>query len=111
MHLPHSLVIFASQQKFIISMSEIVNYGIHSSFEIIDPSGEKNTMAKLETSPISHVFFNQFTSEFLQGHCIVWWILAMGLADLLGIVDLHCRKVESTKWLKHKLRSTLGFFF
>ena len=27
----------------------------------------------------------------------------MGLADLLGIADLHCRKVESTKWLKHKL--------
>ena len=30
----------------------------------------------------------------------------MGLADLLGIADLHCRKVESTKWLKHKLRAT-----
>jgi hypothetical protein len=29
----------------------------------------------------------------------------MGLADLLGIADLHCRKVESTKWLKHKLRA------
>ena len=37
--------------------------------------------------------------------CTVWWILAMGLADLLGIADLHCRKVESTKWLKHKLKS------
>ena len=24
----------------------------------------------------------------------VWWMLAMGL----GIADLHCRKVESTKW-------------
>ena len=23
----------------------------------------------------------------------------MGLADLFGIADLHCRKVESTKWL------------
>ena len=23
----------------------------------------------------------------------------MGLADLLGISDLHCRKVESTKWV------------
>ena len=34
--------------------------------------------------------------------------LDMGLADLLGIADLHCRKVESTKWLKHKLRATLG---
>jgi hypothetical protein len=32
----------------------------------------------------------------------------MGLADLLGIADLHCRKVESTKWLKHKLRATIG---
>ena len=30
------------------------------------------------------------------------WILAMGLADLLGIADLHCRKVESTKWLTLK---------
>ena len=32
----------------------------------------------------------------------------MGLADLFGIADLHCRKVESTKWLKHKLRATIG---
>ena len=32
----------------------------------------------------------------------------MSLADLLGIADLHCRKVESTKWLKHKLRATIG---
>ena len=24
-------------------------------------------------------------------------------ADLWGIADLHCRKVESTKWLKHKV--------
>ena len=32
----------------------------------------------------------------------------MGLADLLGIADMHCRKVESTKWFKHKLRATLG---
>ena len=32
----------------------------------------------------------------------------MGLADLLGISDLHCRKVKSTKWLKHKLRATIG---
>ena len=36
----------------------------------------------------------------------------MGLADLLGIADLHCRKVESTKWLKHKMRATLrGQYF
>ena len=27
---------------------------------------------------------------------------------LLGIAELDCRKVESTKWLKHKLRATLG---
>ena len=32
----------------------------------------------------------------------------MGLVDLLGIADLHCRKVKSTKWLKHKLRATIG---
>ena len=43
----------------------------------------------------------------------------MGLADLLGIEDLHCGKVESTKWLKHKLEASslnkltadLGFLF
>ena len=43
--------------------------------------------------------------------CTVWWILAMGLADDLGIADLHCQKVESPKWLKvkpHSLRATLG---
>ena len=39
-------------------------------------------------------------------YCVV--DLAMGLADLMGIADLHCRKVESTKWLKHKLRATIG---
>ena len=33
---------------------------------------------------------------------------AYGLGKSLGIADLHCRKVESTKWLKHKLRDTLG---
>ena len=32
----------------------------------------------------------------------------MGLADLLGIADLHCQKVESTKWLKYKLRASIG---
>ena len=31
----------------------------------------------------------------------------MRLADLLGIADLHCQKVESTKCLKHKLRATI----
>ena len=36
------------------------------------------------------------------------WILALGLADLWGIADLYCQKVESTKWLKHNLRATLG---
>ena len=35
----------------------------------------------------------------------------MGLGDLLGIADLHCRKVEGTKWLKHKLMADLGFLF
>ena len=38
----------------------------------------------------------------------MWGILAMGLADLWGIEDLHCQKVESAKWLKHKLRATKG---
>ena len=32
----------------------------------------------------------------------------MGLADLWGIADLHCRKFKNTKWLKHKHRATLG---
>ena len=35
-------------------------------------------------------------------YCVV------GLADLWGIVDLHGRKVKSTKSLKHKLKATLG---
>ena len=35
-------------------------------------------------------------------------IKSMGLADLFGFANLHCRKVESTKWLKHKLRATIG---
>ena len=34
----------------------------------------------------------------------------MGLANLWGIADLHCQKVESIKWLKHKLRGTLVSF-
>ena len=25
-----------------------------------------------------------------------------------GIADMHCRKVESNKWLKHKLSATIG---
>jgi hypothetical protein len=45
---------------------------------------------------------------FSKGTCTVWCLLAMGLADLLGIADLDCRKVESTKWLKYKLRAMLG---
>ena len=39
--------------------------------------------------------------------CGGYWILAMGLADLLGIADLHFQKVKSTKWLKYKLRATI----
>ena len=37
----------------------------------------------------------------------ILYCVAMGLADLLGIADLHCRKVESNKWLKHKLRASI----
>ena len=41
------------------------------------------------------------------------------LGKSLGIADLHCQKVEITKWLKHnkdvnslnKLMGDLGFFF
>jgi hypothetical protein len=44
----------------------------------------------------------------IHNNSTVWWILAMGFADLLGIADLYCRKVESTKWLKHKLRPTIS---
>ena len=31
-----------------------------------------------------------------------------GLGRFWRIADLHCRKVESTKWLKHKLKATIG---
>ena len=34
----------------------------------------------------------------------------MGLADLGGIADLHCWMIESTKWLKHKLRAKIGAY-
>ena len=45
---------------------------------------------------------------FIYGHFTVLWILAMGLADFWGFADLQCRKVKSTKWLKHKLRAMIG---
>ena len=35
----------------------------------------------------------------------------MGLADLLEIADLHCRKVESTKWLKLARGSVLNSMY
>ena len=46
----------------------------------------------------------------LRVFCIdtLLWILAMSLVDLLRIAHLHCRKVGSIKWLKHKLRATIG---
>ena len=31
-----------------------------------------------------------------------------GLGGSLGIADLHCQKVKSTKWLKHKQRVAIG---
>ena len=52
----------------------------------------------------NHVKLRGFSKDTL----LFWWILAMGLADLLGIADLHCPKIESTKWLKLKLRATIG---
>ena len=52
--------------------------------------------------------FNSGQVGFSLRALSVWWILAMGLADLWGIADLHCQKVESTKWLEYKLRATLG---
>ena len=36
----------------------------------------------------------------------VFYCVAMGLTDLWGNADLHCQKVESTKWLRNKLRAT-----
>ena len=52
---------------------------------------------------------------------VLWWMLVMGLTYLWEIEDLHCRKVESTKWLKYKLchvvnslnkpMADLGFLF
>ena len=35
---------------------------------------------------------------YFQG--AMWCILAMGVADLGGIADLHYQKVKNTKWLK-----------
>ena len=31
-----------------------------------------------------------------------------GIGRPLGIADLHCQNVENTKWLKLKLRATIG---
>ena len=39
-------------------------------------------------------------SRWTRGFSTEWWILAIGLVDLLGIADLHCWKVKSTRWLK-----------
>jgi hypothetical protein len=39
-------------------------------------------------------------------YCVVDTCYGLGIS--LGIADLHCRKVESTKWLKRKLKATLG---
>ena len=62
-------------------------------------------------SLMKFIWFSRTPLQFSQEPVFsphVWWILAMGLADLLGIADMHCRKVESTKWLKYKLRATIG---
>ena len=41
---------------------------------------------------------NVITTHLPSGHCTVWWILAMGLADLLGIADLSKgRKYQKVK--------------
>ena len=55
-------------------------------------------------------FFMNFNRRgfSLKGIVLMWGILAKGLADLWEIADLHCLKVQSTKWLKRKLRATLG---
>ena len=56
------------------------------------------TLHKYASCVHNHVKLGVFSKgTALCGGC------AMGLADLWGIADLHCRKVESTKWLKHKL--------
>ena len=54
------------------------------------------------------VFAITLNQGFVQGYSTVLWILAKGLANLLRIADLHCRNFESTKWLKHKLRASIG---
>ena len=52
---------------------------------------------RLCTSPLNQ--------GFLQGYSTLWWILAMGLADLLWIADLHCRKVSKYQMVKTQTES------
>ena len=42
---------------------------------------------------------------FSIGYSTVWWILAMGLADLLGIADLHCKKRQKYLMVKTQAES------
>ena len=43
---------------------------------------------------------------FLDKNMAIKNSIALGTSQ--GIADLHCQKAKSTKWLKHKLRATLG---
>ena len=42
---------------------------------------------------------------FLQGYSTVWWILAMGLTNLLGIADLHLPKGRKYQMVKTQTES------
>ena len=47
-------------------------------------------------------------SQTSQGRWNHLGLLGPIFCQFLYFADLQCRKVESTKWLKHKLRATVG---
>ena len=54
-----------------------------------------------------HVKLGVFSKDTLL--CSGYWLWALRIFwGLQTCIALHCRKVKSTKWLKHKLRATLG---
>ena len=69
----------------------------------------RNLVILSEFSHVTQLTIPELKEHLILSHNYIWMIrIAIGLPDLWGIADLHCRKVKSTKWLKHKLRATLG---
>ena len=54
----------------------------------------------------NHVILGVFFQDTLI--CDGYWLWAWRFSWGVQNADLHCRKVESTKFLKHKLRATIG---